>query len=526
MIKFNRQGLILNAFMLMALTAVLAGPIHRFAPTWQPIYMVGASFLVAIEAGLVHYAFRREHMWIDELLRYILPEIFVMLILMRIATTLGAGVATLSADAQRWLFDPLNVFDMSFIFAIFAGFVIGMLTHAAMRDLFELGPRVSEAPSAAPDENQFVAAMNNRDRSAALRRISSRFVFGGAFLLLALGVEAVNVQNVAEPSLPISWLSAVAALVYLISGFVLYSQARLTLLQTRWNMEGATVSDAVGRRWTRTSWLLIAGVASAAALLPRTDRLGLLTTLQQTLGLIGYGLAMLGYLLTSLVSLLAILPILLLSLLTGRESGGNLPAAAPPPTLPEMPPPAEFEPNLLTALVFWACMLLLAIYAIGLIIQRNPGLWRALTTRGPLAWLMQQLSWLWRDTRVWAGQVNQRARTILRRPITIRPARIPALRLSRLAPRELVRYFYRSTLRRAADGGLPRRAAQTPYEYSATLAQRLPEAQQDIAELTDAFVVAEYSPRPVGDADAQRARRPWERVRRRLRDLGSKKTSE
>jgi hypothetical protein len=32
-------------------------------------------------------------------------------------------------------------------------------------------------------------------------------------------------------------------------------------------------------------------------------------------------------------------------------------------------------------------------------------------------------------------------------------------------------------------------------------------------------VIAEYSPRPIGDADAQRARRPWERVRRRLRNL-------
>ena len=525
MLKLNRQGLILNAFMLMTWVAVLAGPIHRFAPTWQPIYLVGASFLVAIEAGLVHHAFRRDHMWIDELLRYILPEIFVMLIVMRVATTLGVGIATLSADAIRWLYDPLSIFDMSFIFAIFAGFVVGILMHAAMRDLFELEPRASEAPGAGPDENQFVAAMNNRDRSAALRRISSRFVFGGAFLLLALGVEAVNVQRVAGPSLPISWLSATAALVYLISGFVLYSQARLTLLRTRWNLEGATVSDTVGRRWTRTSWLLIAGVAMAAALLPRTDRLGLLTTLQQTLGLIGYGLAILGYLLTSLLSLLAILPILLLSLLTGRESSSSLPPATPLSAMPDLPPPAKFEPNLLAALTFWICMLLLAIYAIGLIIQRNPGLLRALTTRGPLAWLLLQLSWLWRDTRVWADHVSERARTLLRRPITIRPVRMPALRLGRLAPRELVRYFYRSTLRRAADGGLPRRAAQTPYEYSATLAQHLPEARQDIAELTDAFVVAEYSPRPIGDADAQRARRPWERVRRRLRKLSGAKAS-
>jgi hypothetical protein len=519
MMKLNRQGMVLNAFMLAALVAVVVGPIHRFSPAWQPIYLVGACFLVAIEAGLVHHVFRREHMWVDELVRYITPEIFVMLILMRVATTLGTGVATLSADALVWLYDPLSIFDMSFIFAILAGLLVGMLTHAAMRDLFELEPRASEQPSASADENQFAAQLNNRDRAAALGRISSRFVFGGAFMLLTLGIEAVNIQRVTGPSLPISQLSAVAALVYLISGFVLYSQARLALLRARWNLEGATVADAVGRRWTRTSWLLIASVALIAALLPRAYGLGLLATFQQTLGLIGYGLAMVGYLLTSFLSLLAILPILLLSLLTGSGSTGEPPPPAVMTALPEAPPPAEFEPNLLAALIFWTCMLLLAIYALSLIIQRNPGLVRALTTSGPLAWLLRQLSWLWRDTRAWAAQASERARAVLRRPVTIRPPRGPALRLSRLAPRELVRYFYRSTLRRAAAGGLPRRAGQTPYEYGATLTQRLPEARQDIAELTDAFVVAEYSPRPIGEDDAKRARRPWERVRRRLREL-------
>src|SRR5262245_1708133 len=194
MIKLNHQGTILNAFMLAALIAVLVGPIHRFSPTWQPIYLIGACFLVALEAGVVHHAFRREHMWLDELLRYVTPEIFVMFILMRVATTLGVGMATLAVDAQRWLYDPLSIFDMPFVFAILAGFLVGMLMHAAMRDLFELEPRASEKPSAASDENQFLTAMNNRDRSAALGRISRRFVLGGAFLLVALGREGVDIH--------------------------------------------------------------------------------------------------------------------------------------------------------------------------------------------------------------------------------------------------------------------------------------------------------------------------------------------
>jgi hypothetical protein len=41
--------------------------------------------------------------------------------------------------------------------------------------------------------------------------------------------------------------------------------------------------------------------------------------------------------------------------------------------------------------------------------------------------------------------------------------------------------------------------------------------------LTEAFVVAQYSPRPIGDTEARRARRPWERVRRRLQALNDRR---
>jgi len=524
MIKLNRQGLVLSSLMLAALVAVVAGPIHRFVTTWQPIFLVGACFLVALEAGLIHHAFRRQQMWVDEFLRYVVPEVFVMLILMRLATTLGLGTATLAGDARQWLYDPLSIFDIPFLLAIIVGFLVGLLAHVIMRDLLELEPRTYERPASESDDSQVMLAIARQDRAAALARISTRFVLGGVLLLLALGVEAVNIERITAPGLPLSALSSAAALIYFISGFLLYSQARLALLRARWRIEGARVADNVPRRWTRISWLIVAGVVGLAALLPRSYGLGLLATLQQSLGLLGYAIILIGYVLTSVLSLLAILPILLLSLLTGGSSNnGQLPPIEPLVPPPEPPPAAAAEPRLWAALVFWLCMLLLAAYAIGIVLQRNPGLLRALTTRGPLAWLLTRLAWLWRDTRSWAGQATERARALLRRQVALPQIRIPALRLSRLAPRELVRYFYRSTLRRAASGGLPRRPSQTPYEYSAAFAGRLPEAERDIAELTDSFVLAEYSPRPIGEADAKRVRRPWERLRQRLRALSGGK---
>jgi hypothetical protein len=98
--------------------------------------------------------------------------------------------------------------------------------------------------------------------------------------------------------------------------------------------------------------------------------------------------------------------------------------------------------------------------------------------------------------------------------------------LGALAPRELVRYFYRSTLQRAAEGGLSRRAGQTPYEYGAALSASVPDAADDIGELTEAFVTAQYGTRPVESDDAGRVRKPWERLRRALRKVPEQRRHE
>ncbi len=356
------------------------------------------------------------------------------------------------------------------------------------------------------------------DRSAALRRISNRFIIGGVLVLLALGIEAVNVESVGATSLPISRLSAVGALVYLMSGFLLYSQARLALLRARWQLDGATVAPTVITRWTRTSWLIIVSVVLLAVLLPRTYGMGLLDTIRTVLGVVGYFFAMLGYVVIWIFGMLALIPAYLMSLFATNDTS-TPPPAAPPPFMPPAPPPTVHEPHLLASSIFWLCMLLLAGYALWIVVQRHPELFQAITMRGPLGWLLQRLGIAWRGTRSWAQQAATVVQERLRRPAAgPRPPR-RWMSLRRLPPRELVRYFYRSTLRRAAENGLPRRASQTPYEYRDLLARRMPDAEPDIAALTEAFVEAEYSPRTIDQEHAQQARRPWERLRQRLRDL-------
>jgi hypothetical protein len=80
-----------------------------------------------------------------------------------------------------------------------------------------------------------------------------------------------------------------------------------------------------------------------------------------------------------------------------------------------------------------------------------------------------------------------------------------------------VRYFYLSTLRRAAARGLGRRASQTPHEYGLQLRAELPAAAADIAQLTEAYIAAAYAPGPLAPAAAAQARQPWQRLRALLR---------
>src|SRR4029453_10533800 len=104
--------------------------------------------------------------------------------------------------------------------------LVGVLVHVGMRDLAELAPQPFERSTTDDDGSRQHAVLIAADRAQALRRISSRFVGGGVLLLLALGLEAVNVERIAGPSRAISRLSTAGALLYLACGCLPHSHAR------------------------------------------------------------------------------------------------------------------------------------------------------------------------------------------------------------------------------------------------------------------------------------------------------------
>jgi hypothetical protein len=72
-------------------------------------------------------------------------------------------------------------------------------------------------------------------------------------------------------------------------------------------------------------------------------------------------------------------------------------------------------------------------------------------------------------------------------------------------------------IRRGGERGIRRKKAQTPYEYAQSLETLVPEVDQDIHSLTDAFVDARYSRKEVNDKDANVVKRSWQKIRGALR---------
>jgi hypothetical protein len=95
----------------------------------------------------------------------------------------------------------------------------------------------------------------------------------------------------------------------------------------------------------------------------------------------------------------------------------------------------------------------------------------------------------------------------------------------RLDPRQRVYFFYQALIRRGTESGLPRGLSQTPYEYASTLDDALPDVDEDVDAMTEAFVEARYTPRVVEEDKASLVKTYWDRIRRALRskhDRGEK----
>jgi hypothetical protein len=77
---------------------------------------------------------------------------------------------------------------------------------------------------------------------------------------------------------------------------------------------------------------------------------------------------------------------------------------------------------------------------------------------------------------------------------------------------ESIRRIYAALVARAGEAGLPRAAAETPYEYLPRLEREWQEQSANLCAITDAYVAVHYGEREFGAAEVDRLRRMWRQV--------------
>lgn len=507
---------ILIAGMIACIGAPLALVLETLVPGWDGSYWLAFAFVAGLEGIWSERILKRRRITGWAYVGSRATELLFLLLVLKLLNYIPLGMDRLLADAARWPLAPesfltdLDLFAGALFVLLWAGAIYAGRTVSEIElEMGRSGPPPGDLNS--PEYYMWLTQPSIvRDRQERLEWLGELFLWGGMALLAGATLVHVLVSSVGALGVPI--------LLYFALGVALLSQAQFSVKHAAWQMEGTPVQQGMARRWLLAVLVFLVVVALVALVLPTGYAVGPFQAIRGVLSLL-VQLVVFGF------ALLFFLVMALLALLFPRAAIEQPPPPAFEPELPPLPAPeaAASLPwlQILGSALFWLVILAIAGYAlVRFVRERWPVLeedeegeargWRRL-----LAWLRA----LWRHWRGWRREALEgwarRRSAAARRRAARRPARFFSLRS--LGPRELVRYFYVSTTRRAAQAGQPRRPSQTPYEYEASLGEQFPDLEPDLSGLTEAFVEARYGRATVEPEDVERVKPLWQRIKAALR---------
>ncbi|MBK7896889.1 MAG: DUF4129 domain-containing protein [Anaerolineaceae bacterium] len=463
---------------------------------------------------------------------YRAAELLLLALLLRLFTWTVVGNWPTLADIPDMLRLPhLFLFDGAFIFS-------GLLTLFGWERAISLGATFNNL--SIDQAEVYYYAMPPKQRSASDKPVRTnrgaivysffRQWVGGALILALVtamcNFDVVDVYRGSSLALARQGLRSELLLfliIYFLAGFSLLSQAQLAAMNARWLINGVTRTGHVEKSWHRYTLWLLGGIALLAAFLP----IGSTFAISNILGAMIQALAAVA---TFIVGFFSTLLALLLSLFMGDPA----PETAEPllqPTLPPMPtpsptaipsaiPPSAIDTGLITSSLFWAVAIVMSVMAISFFL-RERGV--KVNTAVLQTFWQRFRHWLrlaWREAGSQVQDWQQAVRTRLQRQPKESEENKPPwrfIRLNALSPREQIRYFYLSTVKRASDKGVPRQQAETPLEFAEDLKQQWPDAEEDVDALTDAFLAARYGRSPIDAEDVNPVKKRWRQVKSSLR---------
>jgi hypothetical protein len=466
---------------------------------------------------------------------YRVAEVLVLVVLARIFSwVVFAGFMPTRADIQVFLTSPLAFLMIGNFFTTLIVMLLSWWLSVSVSKTFS-------ALDISNEEYQFytLSEANQKDqadnrpiqtpRDELQTKYLTIFLSVGMGLVIMAAMSTYEVREFATVSNPFEFTriglrTAMlwALLLYFLSGLWLLSHARLLRINARWLMDGIAKDADLERNWQRYSLILILVIAFFAAFLP----IGSTLAISRLMGMMIQGV---GFLASSLFGLFAFFFASILALISESSEATDQVQREPIPTIPPPSPVEQLPPNplfsMLASSIFWTLIIAVIIGATVFVLRE----------RGYRVQLDNFQTYLSRFS-IWFNEtwhsMRHRVRATgrsLRRQLqfqteiqSFRPTKgeVPRrfIRINALSPRDQIRFYYLSTVRRAGDIGIRRRINETPLEYFEDLTEVWPEAEHDLKALTGSFLEARYSRKLFEKKDVNSVREGWKRLKARLRN--------
>ncbi|MCA9934598.1 MAG: DUF4129 domain-containing protein [Ardenticatenaceae bacterium] len=470
--------------------------------------------------------------------QYRLAEFGLLFLITRIFVWFasGQGIPTVD-DFRLYLREPLSFFSEShFIFTmlfVLAAWQFAVKQASIFRQL-AISPEEARYYSLPAYERSL--EYNDKPilvkRSTLVKAFFRQWLWGGIVLVFIASMSTLELAslshtahpwNVARLGLRPSLLGALIS--YFLAGLWLLSQGRMQVMNARWLFDGVQKETQIRQQWQRNSLIVLLVMALIAAFLPIGSTLPISRILQLVVGAILY----VGYILYYLFSLLFLA---FLSLFRSHAPTGPAPPPTPTPlptpALPQdllpqqsqqLAPPSETAALLMSSYIWTLAIFLVVTAVLYFLRERDVTVNKAALRQ----WWQRALIWLRQLWQSAASEIND-LRQSLRRPTPKLPEAEqdprPSwqfVRVNGLPPREQVRYFYLSVVRRAGETGVPRQKSETPLEYATNLKERWPEHEHELEDLTQAFLAARYSAHPIEKSMANTIKNSWKRISHKIR---------
>lgn len=501
---------------------------------WQAIAYL--AFFAAIEGAYTAAWLNDPDSRAIDRTAYRVAEILVLVFIARIFSFIvfGDGLPTRN-DIQTYLSSPVSFFRVgSFFTTLFITMVSWWLAISVTRIFSQLD--VSDAEIRFFTMPQAQQKLQADERPIQVPRDDLQKSYLNVFLsvgMLLVGLTALSTYEVREFSyvsnpfeftrLGLRPAMLTALLMYFLSGLWLLSHSRMLRMNARWLMDGVAKEPKLERAWQRSSLVLLLAIAFAASFLP----IGSTLAISQLLTLLLQGLS---FLVSVIYGLIGLLFASILMFLTQnvepveQQPLQPLPTQVPPPSEP-LPPPNPLYGQVISS-IFWTLLIAAILASVVFLLRERGYKIQAKRLQGYFsifsAWLMDRWTWFrrrWRAARRNIAQLLTADSTpMTNNPAVQKKSRNRFLRVNSLSPRDQIRYFYLSIVKRANESGIKRGVNETPLEYVNDLKSGWPDAENDIEKLTNAFLEARYNTKPIDKVEVDPIKAGWKRLRNRLRN--------